>query len=105
VSLPEKLSRKSQCRTKQRASKRATNREQQAESRLLDITPCSACPIDKGGRISVRALRPDALENLLAIAINLPLEGKRMASGLTRNQMPGNRLRVRIPCPPLEVPA
>ncbi len=23
-----------------------------------------------------------------------------MASGLTRNQMPGNRLRVRIPCPP-----
>ena len=24
-----------------------------------------------------------------------------MASGLTRNQMPGNRLRVRIPCPPL----
>ena len=28
-------------------------------------------------------------------------EGKRMASGLTRNQVPGNRLRVRIPCPPL----
>jgi hypothetical protein len=26
-----------------------------------------------------------------------------MASGLTRNQMPGNRLRVRIPCPPLEL--
>ena len=24
-----------------------------------------------------------------------------MASGLTRNQMPGNRLRVRLPCPPL----
>ena len=24
-----------------------------------------------------------------------------MASGLTRNQVPGNRLRVRIPCPPL----
>jgi hypothetical protein len=29
------------------------------------------------------------------------LEGKRMVSGLTRNQVPGNRLRVRIPCPPL----
>ena len=29
-------------------------------------------------------------------------EGKRMASGLTRNQVPGNRLRVRIPCPPLQ---
>jgi hypothetical protein len=28
-------------------------------------------------------------------------EGKRMVSGLTRNQVPGNRLRVRIPCPPL----
>ena len=26
-----------------------------------------------------------------------------MASGLTRNQVPGNRLRVRIPCPPLLV--
>ena len=25
-----------------------------------------------------------------------------MASGLTRNQVPGNRLRVRIPCPPLQ---
>ena len=24
-----------------------------------------------------------------------------MASGLTRNQLPGDRLRVRIPCPPL----
>ena len=24
-----------------------------------------------------------------------------MASGLTRNQVPGNRLRVRPPCPPL----
>ncbi len=24
-----------------------------------------------------------------------------MASGLTRNQMPSNRLRVRLPCPPL----
>ena len=33
--------------------------------------------------------------------LNLSAEGKRMASGLTRNQMPGNRLRVRIPCPPL----
>ena len=35
--------------------------------------------------------------------LNLSSEGKRMASGLTRNQMPGNRLRVRIPCPPLEL--
>ena len=26
-----------------------------------------------------------------------------MVSGLTRNQVPGNRLRVRIPCPPLAV--
>ena len=25
-----------------------------------------------------------------------------MVSGLTRNQVPGNRLRVRLPCPPLE---
>ena len=33
-----------------------------------------------------------------------PPEGKRMASGLTRNQVPGNRLRVRIPCPPLAKP-
>ena len=32
-------------------------------------------------------------------------EGKRTASGLTRNQMPGNGLRVRIPCPPLLVSA
>ena len=32
-------------------------------------------------------------------------EGKRTASGLTRNQMPGNGLRVRIPCPPLFGPA
>src|SRR3954453_11593773 len=32
-------------------------------------------------------------------------EGKRMASGLTRNQVPGNRLRVRIPCPPLRLVA
>lgn len=30
------------------------------------------------------------------------LEGKRMASGLIRNQMPGDRLRVRPPCPPLQ---
>ena len=29
-------------------------------------------------------------------------EGTRMASSLTRNQVPGNRLRVRIPCPPLD---
>lgn len=28
-------------------------------------------------------------------------EDMRMVSGLTRNQLPGNRLRVRIPCPPL----
>ena len=42
-----------------------------------------------------RSFRP--AENCL----NLSPEGKRMASGLTRNQMPGNRLRVRIPCPPL----
>lgn len=26
-----------------------------------------------------------------------------MASGLTRNQVPGNRLRVRLPCPPLSL--
>lgn len=26
----------------------------------------------------------------------------RMVSGLTRNQLPENRLRVRIPCPPLD---
>jgi hypothetical protein len=42
-----------------------------------------------------RSFRP--AENCL----NLSSEGKRMVSGLTRNQMPGNRLRVRIPCPPL----
>jgi hypothetical protein len=29
------------------------------------------------------------------------LEGKRMASGHTGNVVPGNRLRVRPPCPPL----
>jgi hypothetical protein len=29
-------------------------------------------------------------------------EGKRMASGHTGNVVPGNRLRVRVPCPPLE---
>ena len=29
------------------------------------------------------------------------LEDMRMVSGLTRNQLPGDRLRVRIPCPPL----
>jgi hypothetical protein len=45
--------------------------------------------------------RRSALEISLAIAIDLSSEGKRMVSGLTRNQMPGNRLRVRIPCPPL----
>ena len=28
------------------------------------------------------------------------LEGKRMASGHTGNVVPGNRLRVRLPCPP-----
>ena len=28
-------------------------------------------------------------------------EGMRMVSRLTRNQLPGNRLRVRLPCPPL----
>ena len=28
-------------------------------------------------------------------------EGKRMASGHTGNVVPGNRLRVRVPCPPL----
>ena len=27
-----------------------------------------------------------------------------MVSSLTRNQVPGNRLRVRIPCPPLIKP-
>ncbi len=27
-----------------------------------------------------------------------------MVSGLTRNQVPGNRLRVRLPCPPLLKP-
>ena len=26
-----------------------------------------------------------------------------MVSGLTRNQVPGHRLRVRIPCPPLTI--
>jgi hypothetical protein len=30
-------------------------------------------------------------------------EGKRMVSGLTRNQVPRKGLRVRIPCPPLEL--
>ena len=29
-------------------------------------------------------------------------EGKRMASGDTGNVVPGNRLRVRVPCPPLD---
>ncbi len=28
-----------------------------------------------------------------------------MVRNLIRNQAPGNRLRVRIPCPPLEIPA
>lgn len=28
-------------------------------------------------------------------------EDKRMASGLLGMQVPGNRLRVRVPCPPL----
>ena len=32
---------------------------------------------------------------------NMRLEGKRMASGHTGNVVPGNRLWVRIPCPPL----
>ncbi len=32
---------------------------------------------------------------------NRGLEGKRMASGHTGNVVPGNRLWVRIPCPPL----
>ncbi len=32
---------------------------------------------------------------------NLRLEGKRMASGDTGNVVPGNRLWVRVPCPPL----
>ena len=26
-----------------------------------------------------------------------------MVSGLIRNQLPGNRLRVRLPCPPLSI--
>ncbi len=30
-----------------------------------------------------------------------PPEGMRMASGRTGNAVPGNRLRVRLPCPPL----
>src|SRR5262249_581114 len=30
-------------------------------------------------------------------------EGKRMASGHTGNVVPGNRLRVRLPCPPLDL--
>ena len=29
-------------------------------------------------------------------------EGKRMVSGLIRNQVPVYRLRVRVPCPPLD---
>ncbi len=32
---------------------------------------------------------------------NVFSEGKRMASGHTGNVVPGNRLRVRVPCPPL----
>ena len=35
------------------------------------------------------------------VPISYSAEGKRMASGLTRNQMPRKGLRVRIPCPPL----
>ena len=34
---------------------------------------------------------------------NLRLEGKRMASGDTGNVVPGNRLWVRVPCPPLRL--
>ena len=34
--------------------------------------------------------------------IAVHLEGKRMASGHTGNVVPGNRLWVRVPCPPLK---
>ena len=35
------------------------------------------------------------------VRLKEPSEGKRMASGHTGNVVPGNRLRVRVPCPPL----
>ena len=37
----------------------------------------------------------------LAEVLATDLEDSRMVRNLTRNQAPGNRLRVRIPCPPL----
>ncbi len=53
--------------------------------------------------------RPDGLKRALHVVKSVLLltvratgeEGKRMASGLIGIQVPGNRLWVRVPCPPL----
>ena len=45
-------------------------------------------------------LQPQCASRLSIGAMRSP-EGKRMVSGHTGNVVPGNRLRVRVPCPPL----
>ena len=44
---------------------------------------------------------PSAMSSCRKMRFSRSLEGKRMASGHTGNVVPGNRLWVRVPCPPL----
>jgi integrase/recombinase XerD len=59
------------------------------------------------GRRSKHQKEPGKRGNLQGIAtsdhapLQCGMEGKRMVSGLIRNQLLGNQLRVRLPCPPL----
>ncbi len=61
------------------------------------VLTCFLAEKEKGKRNKSPLVKKGKRRILTAI----PLEDTRTVSSLTRNQMPGNRLRVRIPCPPL----
>jgi hypothetical protein len=39
----------------------------------------------------------------MLLSVSWPLEDKRMASGIIGNDVPRKGLRVRVPCPPLDL--
>src|SRR5262245_32866001 len=62
-----------------------------------DVLQSHSPLLDRGRNTAERAACPRRMPPL-----NLTSEGIRMVRSLIRNQMPGNRLRVRVPCPPLD---
>jgi hypothetical protein len=84
---------------------RSARRSHVRENVRFDATGGDDVLDSKGGESHRNSLAGDGLnEKTRPVTIKSTgrSEGKRMASGHTGNVVPGNRLRVRVPCPPLK---